>query len=173
MRESGDLLDPVASGALDAAQVRDLASLLRDATVTRRNAEEITVFKAVGSAIADLAAPAAPSPPAVSRGTRVSLSLPAVNRASCAASSMALPSSALGPESGTSSATLTGPASARGGASGAGGGGNRPLLYDCEPSTGGGTVRGPAQAVSASSRAKAIQGEAKRGTRELGKDGLR
>lgn len=55
MRESGDLLGPVAVGALDAAQVRDLAGLLVDATVPRRDAEEITVFKAVGSAIADLA----------------------------------------------------------------------------------------------------------------------
>jgi ornithine cyclodeaminase/alanine dehydrogenase-like protein (mu-crystallin family) len=55
MRESGDLLDPVATGALDATQVRDLAALLSDAALTRRNAEEITVFKAVGSAIADLA----------------------------------------------------------------------------------------------------------------------
>lgn len=55
MRESGDLLDPVATGALDATEVRDLAALLSDATVARRDAEEITVFKAVGSAIADLA----------------------------------------------------------------------------------------------------------------------
>jgi ornithine cyclodeaminase/alanine dehydrogenase-like protein (mu-crystallin family) len=55
MRESGDLLDPVAAGALDATQVRDLAALLGDATVPRRDAEEITVFKAVGLAIADLA----------------------------------------------------------------------------------------------------------------------
>jgi ornithine cyclodeaminase len=55
MRESGDLLDPVATGVLDATQVRDLAALLSDAALARRNAEEITVFKAVGSAIADLA----------------------------------------------------------------------------------------------------------------------
>jgi ornithine cyclodeaminase/alanine dehydrogenase-like protein (mu-crystallin family) len=34
---------------------RTAATLLRDATVARRDAEEITVFKAVGSAIADLA----------------------------------------------------------------------------------------------------------------------
>jgi ornithine cyclodeaminase/alanine dehydrogenase-like protein (mu-crystallin family) len=54
-RESGDLLDLVATGALDATKVRDLATLLRDATVARRGTEEITVFKAVGSAIADLA----------------------------------------------------------------------------------------------------------------------
>lgn len=55
MRESGGLLDPVATGALDATQVRDLATLLRDATVARRGTEEITVFKAVGSAIPELA----------------------------------------------------------------------------------------------------------------------
>ena len=55
MRESGDLLGPVAAGALDATQVRDLAALLGDAKVPRRDAVEITVFKAVGSAIADLA----------------------------------------------------------------------------------------------------------------------
>ena len=55
MRESGDLLGPVAGGALDAPQVRDLAALLGDATVARQDAGEITVFKAVGSAIADLA----------------------------------------------------------------------------------------------------------------------
>jgi len=55
MRESGDLLDIVATRALDATEVRDLVALLSDATVARRDAEEITVFKAVGSAIADLA----------------------------------------------------------------------------------------------------------------------
>jgi ornithine cyclodeaminase len=55
MRESGDLLDPVASGVLDPIQVRDLATLIGDPTVARRDAEEITVFKAVGTAIADLA----------------------------------------------------------------------------------------------------------------------
>ena len=55
MRESGDLLGPVAAGALDATQVRDLAALLSDETLARRDGEEVTVFKAVGSAIADLA----------------------------------------------------------------------------------------------------------------------
>jgi ornithine cyclodeaminase len=55
MRESGDLLDPVAAGVLDPIQVRDLATLISDPTVARRDAEEITVFKAVGTAIADLA----------------------------------------------------------------------------------------------------------------------
>jgi ornithine cyclodeaminase len=56
MHESGDLLGPMATGALDAAQVRDLSALLSDKTLNRRDAFEVTVFKAVGTAIADLAA---------------------------------------------------------------------------------------------------------------------
>jgi alanine dehydrogenase len=55
MRETGDLLDSIAAGSLDATQVRDLAGLLSDETGSRRDPDEITVFKAVGSAIADLA----------------------------------------------------------------------------------------------------------------------
>ena len=76
--------------------------------------------------IAERAASAALSAvPPLSRGTRVSRSLPVANNASCAASSIALPRSALGPDSGTSSATLTGPAAAggRGSAADTGGGG--------------------------------------------------
>ena len=53
--ESRGLLDPVSIGALDATQVRDLTTLLRDATVARRDIEEITVFKAVSTANANLA----------------------------------------------------------------------------------------------------------------------
>jgi ornithine cyclodeaminase/alanine dehydrogenase-like protein (mu-crystallin family) len=48
-------LDSIAAGSLDATQVRDLAGLLSDETGSRRDPDEITVFKAVGSAIADLA----------------------------------------------------------------------------------------------------------------------
>ena len=56
MHESGDLLGPIATGTLVAAQVRDLSALLNDETLHRRDASEVTVFKAVGTAIADLAA---------------------------------------------------------------------------------------------------------------------
>lgn len=53
--ESGDLIDPHSSGLLDTTAIRDLRELIRDPTLGRGNEEEITIFKAVGTAAADLA----------------------------------------------------------------------------------------------------------------------
>jgi ornithine cyclodeaminase len=53
--ESGDLIEPVSAGILDAESVHDLATMIKDKTLHRRNEQEITIFKAVGTAISDLA----------------------------------------------------------------------------------------------------------------------
>jgi alanine dehydrogenase len=53
--ESGDLIDPCRAGILDATTIRDLPELIRDPTLGRRDAQETTIFKAAGSAAADLA----------------------------------------------------------------------------------------------------------------------
>ncbi|KOG86761.1 ornithine cyclodeaminase family protein [Streptomyces varsoviensis] len=59
LRESGDLLQPMASGALRAEDIAGtLPELCRGEVKGRRNAAEITVFKSVGGAVADLAAAA-------------------------------------------------------------------------------------------------------------------
>ncbi|MCU7376531.1 ornithine cyclodeaminase family protein [Paucibacter sp. O1-1] len=56
LRKSGDLLQPLASGVIGAADVRgDLAALCRLRS-GRTSANERTVFKSVGSALEDLAA---------------------------------------------------------------------------------------------------------------------
>ncbi|WP_439687785.1 Delta(1)-pyrroline-2-carboxylate reductase [Cupriavidus oxalaticus] len=55
--KSGDLLSPLANGMLARADIRsDLAGLCREAHAGRSAVEEITVFKAVGTALEDLAA---------------------------------------------------------------------------------------------------------------------
>jgi len=57
LEESGDLLQPLKSGALRRDAVAGtLASLCRGGDKGRRDAAEITLFKAVGTALADLAA---------------------------------------------------------------------------------------------------------------------
>jgi ornithine cyclodeaminase len=57
MRESGDIAEPLASGALTEAGIAgDLHELARGAVPGRRSADEITLFKSVGNAIEDLAA---------------------------------------------------------------------------------------------------------------------
>jgi len=53
--ESGDLLDPCFAGLLDATTIHDLPELIRDPTLGRKDAKEITIFKAAGTATADLA----------------------------------------------------------------------------------------------------------------------
>lgn len=53
--EAGDLMQPIASGLLEAARVVELAALAR-AGGRKREPGEITLFKAVGTALADLAA---------------------------------------------------------------------------------------------------------------------
>ncbi|MEO8668145.1 MAG: ornithine cyclodeaminase family protein [Bauldia sp.] len=57
LKEAGDIVQPLASGALtEAAIVGDLFDLCRGTGEGRRTAEEITLFKSVGTAIEDLAA---------------------------------------------------------------------------------------------------------------------
>ncbi|WP_156894293.1 ornithine cyclodeaminase family protein [Rhodobacter xanthinilyticus] len=57
MVESGDIAIPLASGAISKADIEGtLAGLCRDDLRPRASAEEITLFKGVGSAIEDLAA---------------------------------------------------------------------------------------------------------------------
>ncbi|MBL1100514.1 ornithine cyclodeaminase family protein [Streptomyces coffeae] len=59
LEESGDLTEPIASGALGRdAVVGTLPQLCREEVPGRRDSEEITVFKSVGSGLADLAAAA-------------------------------------------------------------------------------------------------------------------
>lgn len=55
--KSGDLLSPMKNGVLQQAQIRaDLASLCRSTHPGRTCDQEVTVFKAVGTALEDLAA---------------------------------------------------------------------------------------------------------------------
>lgn len=57
MVEAGDIVKPLASGALTEADiVADLYELTRGVDQGRRSAEEITLFKSVGAALEDLAA---------------------------------------------------------------------------------------------------------------------
>lgn len=57
LQESGDILDPIKSGALGADTIAgDLHSLCRGSSSGRKTSGEITLFKSVGSAIEDLAA---------------------------------------------------------------------------------------------------------------------
>ena len=57
LEESGDLVSPLASGALKREDVRaTLSSLCRGEHPGRRSADEITLFKSVGTALEDLAA---------------------------------------------------------------------------------------------------------------------
>lgn len=57
LMKAGDLLHPISAGVLRAEDIRaDLSGLCRDSHPGRENSREITVFKAVGSALEDLAA---------------------------------------------------------------------------------------------------------------------
>ncbi len=57
LAEAGDLLSPMASGAISRASiVAELAELVRGEKTGRTRAEEITLFKSVGTALEDLAA---------------------------------------------------------------------------------------------------------------------
>ena len=57
MAEAGDIVQAIASGALAEGGIAgDLFDLCRGAASGRRSAEEITLFKSVGTAIEDLAA---------------------------------------------------------------------------------------------------------------------
>jgi alanine dehydrogenase len=57
LRESGELAQAIASGALDAADIRgELSELVRGKVAGRTSTRQITLFKSVGTAIEDLAA---------------------------------------------------------------------------------------------------------------------
>jgi ornithine cyclodeaminase len=57
MKEAGDIVQPIANGTLAAEAIAgDLFDLARGGAEGRRSADEITLFKSVGTAIEDLAA---------------------------------------------------------------------------------------------------------------------
>jgi ornithine cyclodeaminase/alanine dehydrogenase-like protein (mu-crystallin family) len=57
LAEAGDLVQPMTSGAIDRNHiVAELAEVLRGEKVVRRQTEDITLFKSVGTALEDLAA---------------------------------------------------------------------------------------------------------------------
>jgi ornithine cyclodeaminase len=57
LAEAGDLVQPIQAGLLQATDIRaDLSALARASHPGRQSAEQITLFKSVGSALADLAA---------------------------------------------------------------------------------------------------------------------
>ncbi|MYA16620.1 MAG: ornithine cyclodeaminase family protein [Gammaproteobacteria bacterium] len=57
LEESGDLIEPIRTGALTAARIAgDLSALCGGSATGRANEQEITLFKSTGSALADLAA---------------------------------------------------------------------------------------------------------------------
>ena len=57
LKESGDLIEPIRSGALTAERIAgDLSGLCGGTALGRANEQEITLFKSTGSALADLAA---------------------------------------------------------------------------------------------------------------------
>ena len=57
MKEAGDIVQPLASGALEAEAIKgDLFDLCRGTAPGRRDAGAITLFKSVGTALEDLAA---------------------------------------------------------------------------------------------------------------------
>jgi ornithine cyclodeaminase len=59
LKESGELLDPIRDGVIKASDIRaSLAELCTGARPGRTDAREITVFKAVGNALSDIAAAA-------------------------------------------------------------------------------------------------------------------
>lgn len=59
LKEAGDLVQPIRRKLITAAKIQgDLAELCRDEIKGRRKADEITLFKSVGTAVEDLAAAA-------------------------------------------------------------------------------------------------------------------
>jgi ornithine cyclodeaminase len=57
LAEAGDLLGPIANGVFRAEDIRgSLADLCSGRVAGRQDATDLTVFKAVGTALADLAA---------------------------------------------------------------------------------------------------------------------
>jgi alanine dehydrogenase len=69
LHEAGDLTQPIASGVLSRAEiVGTLASLCRGETPGRTRADQITLFKSVGTALEDLAAAALVMRPVLASG---------------------------------------------------------------------------------------------------------
>ena len=58
LAEAGDLIEPMRAGFLRRDDISDLAQLCRLQHPGRRNPDDITLFKSVGSALEDLAAAA-------------------------------------------------------------------------------------------------------------------
>lgn len=59
LKESGEMIEPLASGALKRQDIQgDLFGLCRSAVTGRGGDDEITLFKSVGTALEDLAAAA-------------------------------------------------------------------------------------------------------------------
>jgi ornithine cyclodeaminase len=57
LAEAADILEPIEAGVIDRTSiVADLAELVADPGRGRRTAGDITLFKSVGTAVADLAA---------------------------------------------------------------------------------------------------------------------
>jgi ornithine cyclodeaminase len=57
LKEAGDILQPIASGAISENDIAgDLFDLCRGGVAGRQSADEITLFKSVGTALEDLAA---------------------------------------------------------------------------------------------------------------------
>ena len=56
LKETGDLIGPIEAGGLDPSHVGTLAQLCTGERAGRRRNDEITVFKAVGTALSDIAA---------------------------------------------------------------------------------------------------------------------
>ena len=56
LAEAGDLVAPIANGALRAEDIGFLADLCVGRAPARRSSDELTIFKAVGTAVADLVA---------------------------------------------------------------------------------------------------------------------
>lgn len=58
IEEAGDLVGPIAAGVLDRSTIGTLAALCNGSIAGRRDAGERTIFKAVGTALSDIAAAA-------------------------------------------------------------------------------------------------------------------
>ena len=57
LHEAGDVVDPIRRGVISEADIAgDLFDLCRGTAAGRRTADEITLFKSVGTALEDLAA---------------------------------------------------------------------------------------------------------------------
>ena len=56
LKEAGDIVQPIAAGRLRDDAIADLSDLAIGKAAGRRSADEITLFKSVGTAVEDLTA---------------------------------------------------------------------------------------------------------------------